>query len=82
MCIRDRQNTTKDIKQKKELNDFSKLAYPSTDADTWLWKMANDKMDYQIRKIPSFNDKLKNYKERCENSIFPKKNLKQAIQKF
>ena len=69
------QNSTKDVKQKKELNDFSKFAYPSTDADTWLWKMANDKMDYQIRKIPSFNDKLKNYKERCENSIFPKKNL-------
>ena len=32
-------------------------------------------MDYQIRKIPSFNDRLKNYKERCENSVFPKKNL-------
>ena len=69
-------NSTKHIYGKRKIPDLKRFAYSSIDADNWLWKYTNKKMDSKIESITNFKKYLENFKERCNKSVYANANIK------
>ncbi len=72
-------NTTKNIFPNMKIPNLRKFSFPSTDCDYWLWNLVNKKMDDEIKRIESFEEKLQDFNERCKNSKFLEKKGKVTL---
>ena len=62
-----------------KIPNLRKFSFPSTDCDYWLWNLVNKKMDDEIKRIESFEEKLQDFNERCKNSKFLEKKGKVTL---
>jgi hypothetical protein len=69
-------NTTENILKNRKIQDLHRYSYTSIDCDHWLWSFANKKMDDEIKRMDSFDEKMLNFNERCKKSIFTPNNKK------